>query len=251
MLALSYMVDLLQAASQGHHVQPDHLTEAANACLQKMLEAKWGSYMIKKFHWLLHFGDRLKHHKKLIGCFCVERKHKQIRRFATAISNSRSFETSVYREVLNQELRNFKQEENFQLGVGLVSPSKAPKKMKVILKKLLQVADEDLECWTANTARLLSGGSCSRGDVCLVKPAQSSQPWDACQIWHHIRIHGEHWTLGAMWQLQSVDKSSNSALWVEQDVPMFLHTADIFTAVLYSRAHDGVRTLIPYPWRQK
>ena len=251
-LCLSYMVDLLQAATQGHAVDAEMLTAAADDALKKMLAANWGNAMIKKFHWLLHFGDQYKHHKKLIACFTMERKHKVVRQFANAIHNSRSFEASIYREVLGQELHNLSQQDNLQLGLGLVNPSKASRQLKSMLKTVFEISDADLDaCLAARTVRLPSAGFCSKGDLCLVKSASSAQPWDAFQICCSFEIQACHWTLGSMWPLQSVDMGTHSALWKEEDKPILVRTADILATVLYCRTKLGVRTLIPYCLRPK
>ena len=247
------MVDLLQAASQGSaFVAPTELTRAADQCLQKMIDAGWSDHLTKKFHWLLHFGDELRRHGKLVGCFAMERKHKAIRTFATAIQDTRDYELKVYREVLGQELYNLSHCESSQLGMGLQQPGKPTRRVHPLLKQVFQLGDRDMEhCLVSSVVRLGSGGSCSKGDVVLVKPAASGRPWDAGQVWLHVEVHGVCWTLVSMWQFLSLDPGTDSACWVEQEQPLFVQTNDILSAVMYTRARDGIRTLIPYPQRQK
>ena len=247
------MVDLLQAASQGSaFVAPTELTRAADQCLQKMIDAGWSDHLTKKIHWLLHFGDELRRHGKLVGCFAMERKHKAIRTFATAIQDTRDYELKVYREVLGQELYNLSHCESSQLGMGLQQPGKPTRRVHPLLKQVFQLGDRDMEhCLVSSFVRLGSGGSCSKGDVVLVKPAASGRPWDAGQVWLHVEVHGVCWTLVSMWQFLSLDPGTDSACWVEQEQPLFVQTNDILSAVMYTRARDGIRTLIPYPQRQK
>ncbi|OLP78562.1 hypothetical protein AK812_SmicGene41256, partial [Symbiodinium microadriaticum] len=83
--------------------------------------------------------------------------------------------------------------------------------------EVFQLGDRDMEhCLVSSVVRLGSGGSCSKGDVVLVKPAASGRPWDAGQVWLHVEVHGVCWTLVSMWQFLSLDPGTDSACWVEQ-----------------------------------
>ena len=199
----------------------------------------------------LNSESRIHLFQKLVGCFAVERKHKFIRTLASAVQDTRSYEEKIYREVLGQELFNLSQSDSLRLGLCLQHPGRPTRKMLPILKKIFQLDDGDIDhCVVASTARLASGGSCSKGDIVLVKPAASGRPWDAGQVWFHVQISGVFWTVASMWHLLSLDPATHSACWVEHEQPMLLHTDDILSAVIYSRARNGIRTLIPRPFRQ-
>ena len=108
---------------------------------------------------------------------------------------------------------------------------------------------EAQSCLTALTARLEHGGQASKGDVCLLRPAAANDPWDCCEIWCHISVNNDMWTIGSVWQLVSLEKTTNSALWKSNDKAILISTKDILAAVPYSKAGEQVRTLTPYHLR--
>ena len=81
--------------------------------------------------------------------------------------------------------------------MGLQQPGKPTRRVHPLLKQVFQLGDRDMEhCLVSSFVRLGSGGSCSKGDVVLVKPAASGRPWDAGQVWLHVEVHGVCWTFG-------------------------------------------------------
>ena len=104
-LDLICFVNLLQGTWHGK-VQPMQLQAAAEEGLGKWNALDWK--MIKKHHWMLHFHQMLKHHHCIPSCFCMERKNKVPTRIATGIQNLRTFEHSLYLEVITLEMEKVK-----------------------------------------------------------------------------------------------------------------------------------------------
>ena len=250
-LTMSLLVDMLQTCSQGHRiVTPAQLRNTANLVIQLMFKANWSSYLIKKFHWQLHFGDHWARHSKLPGTFTMERKHKQITRYAANLKNTKTYEKSLYEEVVSHELYNLQSWQFWQSGCGLINPHAATKKLLGLVKQVFDMESlEAQSCLTALTARLEHGGQAGKGDVCLLRPAAANDPWDCCEIWCHISLNNDMWTIGSVWQLVSLEKPTNSALWKSNDKAILISTKDILAAVPYSKAGEQVRTLTPYHLR--
>ena len=250
-LNMSHMVDLLQSASQGHAgVSPAQLREAADQCISSMFAAGWEKHITRKMHWLLHFGDHYEKHKKLPGTFCMERKHKAISRYATSIMNVRSYERSLYEEVVAHELFLLQEVQHFDMGMSLLNPRPASRKLLNVVKEALQLPGLDAgACLSAASMKLQNGGMASKGDVCFLVPTNPQLAWGCGEIWAHLSVQGKLWSVVSEWSLLQYNPESHSALWQEQEQPIFVEASDIIAAVVYSKARHGVRTLVPYHLR--
>ena len=86
-LALVDVIELI-AASARITVQPEELLTAVDKFLH-LFKDSWGyEWMTPKFHWTLHFWKQLQHSKKMLSCFCLERKHRVPKRYATEIKKT-------------------------------------------------------------------------------------------------------------------------------------------------------------------
>ena len=93
-----------------HHnlVNGNMLDEAGENVRRCFQAAGWGQSCIKKFYWLLHYGDSLETHKTLVPCWAMERKHKQVTSVATCVTNLSHYEHSVYQELLSGQLHRLR-----------------------------------------------------------------------------------------------------------------------------------------------
>lgn len=92
-----------------HNKVSGHMLDCqAEKVLTLFKECGWADACIKKFHWLLHYGDSLVLHKQLVPCWAMERKHKQVTNVATNIANLSKYEKSVYFELLSGQLHRLK-----------------------------------------------------------------------------------------------------------------------------------------------
>ena len=146
-----------------------------------------------------------------------------VRQFANAIHNSRSFEASIYREVLGQELHNLSQQDNLQLGLGLVNPSKASRQLKSMLKAELpeqygchqQVSALKVICAWSNRPALPSHGMLFRFGAALrsklviglLGPCGLCKGW----VWAHILLCGKKKTSPFLSELQTYWQQCSTA----------------------------------------
>lgn len=85
-LALVAVIELILASARTA-VQPERLLTAVEKFLHLFKDA-WGcEMMVPKFHWMLHFWRQLKRFQKMLACFCLERKHRVPKRYASELTN--------------------------------------------------------------------------------------------------------------------------------------------------------------------
>lgn len=249
-LAMADVVDLLQSIAVGV-VEPQQLLQAVEAALACFIAADWGQYMIKKFHWLLHLPDHLRRFKMLPACWCLERKHKLVNRYANPQYNTISFERSILLEVLSHDLAVLKQPGLFDVSVGLVTPHNASSKLRTFVSEMLDIELQPSECLTSTCTRMVPAGTCSRRDFVLLKNLDDGpQHWDACEVWAHLDVKGDKISLVCMMKLLNYSPEMASATWQSNQATMFVQTADILCCLTYTKdKNDQVNTLIPYQFR--
>ena len=238
-----------------HSTDPDHLEKTIESFLAACVVAGWLSLLTKKFHWILHYPQHLKKFVKKFGClpkcFVLERKHRLLKRFATAVRNTHDFGASIYREVLNHELYQLQDPDVFRTGVFLKQPRHPTKKILTWISLLL---DRDLtmeEVLVSNVAHVDPDGYCSKGDVCLLKPDAHEAtigPWSACKVVFHCEIEQQLLSLVTVYSLKHYDEKLYAATWKVQETVEFVHTSDLICSLIYMPSKQGteVITLIPY-----
>ncbi|CAK9069363.1 Uncharacterized protein SCF082_LOCUS34740 [Durusdinium trenchii] len=181
-LAFCHVLDLLICTMYGHPINPLDLDHAVQKALQLGSDALWEDSFIRKFHWLLHYGDSIRDHGTLIACWAMERRHKRITNVANCYSNLVSYEKSLYVEVLGEELYRLKAG---QLPVpGLVHLGKAPQGLKSFVQDFLADA-QNKDIYTCSKLNLDRGGQAAQGDVVLVQ--SDALQWDCGEL---LKIFG-------------------------------------------------------------
>lgn len=236
------MMDLLAATQFTGTLTGQDLDQCAEAILRSFKAANWSDYCVKKFHWLLHYGDEYNVHSLLLPCWCMERKHKEITLVATRIQNLKSFEKSVLTEVLSLQLHNM--EQMLKQEAALEHLSKAPQKLVAWLKQHLGLHSKEI--FSSKKAVLKGGGLASVGDVVLLT---NGNTWTAGKILLHFGIGLETWSLVASFKLLLYDSKTGTAKWQETDTWTCAPVLDILTPVVYTNAKEGPLTLIPFHLR--
>ena len=240
-LKLCKMMDLLVATQHGV-VTGQQLDKAAEETLHFFKLANWDAFCIKKFHWLLHYGDSLSYHHLLLPVWTMERKHKDVTTIATRVQNLKFFEDTLYTEVLSQQLHNLVAAQ--KLEFALEKNSKAPKQLQEFLKQHLGISGQDI---FANKVLVLSAGnSVSQGDVVLV---QGTATWDAAQILVNFSFAGAAFILASQCALVSYDSICGNATWTEDAGIIMVPAKDVLVSVTYTRSRAGLVTLIPHHLR--
>ena len=124
----------LSMASARTAVQPERLLKAVEK-FPHLFKDAWGCrMMVPKFHWLLHFWRQLKRFHKMLACFCLERKHRIPKRYATELTNiSKKHSKLLLIGMTSHHLGQLSQPEAFKFDAGLVRGTKASTKSSIFL----------------------------------------------------------------------------------------------------------------------
>lgn len=93
---LSNLLDLLQTIPPGE-ITAKQVEASVDALFRALEVAGCVGFFHAKFHWLVHFAGHLSKLGSLPSCFCHERKHKTVKRFLQAVTNTAAYEKSVLR----------------------------------------------------------------------------------------------------------------------------------------------------------
>ncbi|CAE7225989.1 unnamed protein product [Symbiodinium sp. CCMP2592] len=239
LVAMVFFLELLTSVVHGC-VRGKELGKAAERVLQLVVENDWEAWMVKKFHWMLHYGDSLQLHNCLIPCFAMERKHKQLTKIGTPIKNMRAYERAVLEEVVSGQLFKLKQPGRFDMSCRLLSQScKATRAMQELLAQHGVTMGQVTIC---RTLKLAGGGSVSTGDVVLLK-MQSAL---ACGILLANFGNGQPHSILKFLDFQKT--LADAAEWKEahDNQAHVVSSFGILCAVSYFKSSDVYRTLLPY-----
>lgn len=249
LLAIADVVDIL-IICQRTRVNPASLGEAARIFLQRFTDI-WGiGWMTPKFHWLLHLGPTLQKFGFLLNCFCLERKHRWPKRYATELTNTSCHASkSLLMEVTSHGMAELEQPKAFNYQVGLLEPKKPDKKSLAVLKTLLDIDSNDDQVSVGLESRCNKFACCHRGDVVLVKDVDQSS-FRAGQVIFHAEVNQVPITVVTLWHLHSIEHGYY-AKWDETNtVTEVVGTEDIIDAVAYTRLTNKIMgILLPVDYR--
>lgn len=115
--SLCYMFDLLdllvQTMKTHHQVSPQQISDAARVHVQAFKDIHSPQAILPKHHYELHLGVQMRNHNYLGSCFCHERRHKDIKRYATQLAHvSDTFDVTIMKECLAAQFQTWDQEES-------------------------------------------------------------------------------------------------------------------------------------------
>lgn len=239
LVAMVFFLELLTSVVHGC-VRGKDLDKAAERALQLVVECEWEAWMVKKFHWMLHYGDSLMEHGCLIPCFAMERKHKQLTKIGTPIQNMKAYEKAVLEEVVSDQLFNLKQPGRFDMSCRLLSQScRASRAMQELLAQHGVAVAQVSIC---RTLKLAGGGTVSTGDVVLLK-MQSAL---ACGILLANFDNGQPHSIVKFLDLQKTVADAVEWREAHDNQAHVVSSFGILCAVTYSKSSDVYRTLLPY-----
>ena len=141
-LAACQVLDVLKK-SMSEEICSNQLKAAVTIHQQLRLAAHGATNYQPKMHYSGHFYQHVESHPKLLSCFCHERKHKQIKRFANAHTNhSQAFEKSLLEEVVLLQSTALKEDQTKQ-SFALVSPKPASSVLAEHVKLFLGLGASD------------------------------------------------------------------------------------------------------------
>ena len=160
------VLDALQSVSRSQ-CTPEQLADRILRFLRFFKLCFGEDAMSPKFHYMLHIPRQYKTHGILFPCFVHERKHRELKRFAGAITNTGiDFERSLLEEITNHHMMTL-QNSTFSLGPQLIKELKrAPPKVIGILRSTFGA---DASIAVASQARFSEWGILTREDVVVLK----------------------------------------------------------------------------------
>ena len=250
-LALVDLIELIVASAR-IYVPPEKLLTAVERFLHLFVEA-WGfEKMVPKFHWLLHLWKQLQKIHSLMNCFCLERKHRVPKRYATELTNvSKKNSKSLLMEVTSHHFGQLSQLDAFDFHVGLVRGTKANKRIKQLLTAELDLeptAAESIKCSTESRFSPLA--TCHKGDVVLYKDGQGG--FRAGKVQLHCAVLDVPITMVTVFDIHKLEPQCGHSVWtpVGPEQISFVETDQIMDTVVYSDMPDGkVAVLLPLDLR--
>jgi hypothetical protein len=250
-LALVHVIELIVAAARAT-VAPEKLLAAVEHFL-KLFRDAWGiHWMTPKFHWLLHLWKLMQKFRRLLNCFCLERKHRQPKRYASDLANiSSGSSKSLLMEVTSHFLGQITHPDAFAFGVGLVDGHSASKKTKQILIDDLEMdPNEDAvdSIKVSTTCRFSPLATCHKGDVVLFRDGLGG--FKAGQIQLHCEVQGVPISLISPYVIHKLEADCSHSVWTPLDNNSFVESDQILDTVVYSARPDGkVAILLPLEFR--
>lgn len=165
-LAWSDLLDFLASIPFLQEANPQHLAALVEKALHLVKICGWGDRMRPKMHWPLHWPSQLQHFKALPACWCLERKHKAIRRYGGTCCNMQHYDEFVMRELLAAQysILSNQHEEIGTSGCSLLRARKPDKKLHKLLAQHNLIV-ETSNCLYATSCRLPNGMVASLGDI--------------------------------------------------------------------------------------
>ena len=121
--------------------------------------------MVSKFHYVLHLPWQYQRHGILFPCFVHERKHRELKRFASDIRNTAiDFEKSLLQEITVHHAITL-EDSVFSLGQRLIHAVARPPAAAIMA--LREAVGADAAIALANQARFSEWGIATKGDVVM------------------------------------------------------------------------------------
>ena len=164
-LRLARVMDLLQGIKKGS-THSSVLHKAILDHLHGYLMVYCGERFAPKHHYSSHLGRMHSAHEGLISCFVHERKHKEVKKFATLATNTWiGWEKSVLSDSLCLQLRELRKGEVGPLKVGLLNPDEPSTRLESLLRTAC--SEHDGEVMVALRGVFSPGAVAGVGDAVL------------------------------------------------------------------------------------
>ena len=247
-LLLVEVIEVIEVTNRRDAVAPLSLATASQAYLNSFKHLYGVHALVQKHHMLLHLADQLT--SFLPSCYCLERKHKNVKKFAWDVRNaSGHWDKTVLREITCRHISVLQDENSvhFQSNSCLQNPHKPSQTMLSVLQSVFG-SDADIQC--SATARINQYEQCTRGDVVML--CEGPAGFGVGQVQLHASCYSSTtkgvFSLVSVWRLTEND--GRRSVWTVQDEPLHLvHTSDILCACIWSVKDDIATVLHPKAYR--
>ena len=253
-MALSDVLDCLQAITRGHVVPPGHLYQLVATHLHAFRKAYGEVNMFPKHHYSIHLAFMLELHKMLYACFVQERRHEEIRKQTMQRRTLEGYEAGLLEEVICDNIADMQDLDLWRQG-GLVEPvHDFSRSMHSMLCSALDCDDdEDLKTaaeMTINRCRIM------KGDVVLVRTADldnwpcpvTSRSFGCAEVWFHLFRSGTLYTCVSPWPV--VSEGPRHAVLHMEDSPLLVQSENLVHPLMHMRTDkQSCLALVPYQFR--
>ena len=239
-LLLVEVFDILEIAAR---------SAAARAAFKPAMLAYLGAFvalygedvMVEKFHMALHLISQVLD-GFTNGCYCLERKHKHVKRFANEAKNtSGPWDVSLMRETTARHIAVLEDPASvhFNTAACLQNPHTPNKRL---LRQLHDIFGEDAIINTSFVARINRFEQCSKGDVVMVDTSHGAQ---VCRVHAHLSVQNassvQIVSMVHVWSLVELHDSFSE--WKMSDNVAFCPTDSIMWACIWTET-DGIATVL-------
>ena len=228
--------------------QPGQVLAACEHAMNLSVAAGWGDRLRPKFHWALHYEACLNRFSCLPACWSLERKHKVVRKYGSASTNTRRFDQSLLEEVTAEHLAILCKAVHFQPAAHLVDPYPVPPKQvsALVAANIITATDN---CCCSSLCHLASGAPVSKKDFVLHKPPAHAQgPMRFCcgRVEHLLQVGDVAAAVVSVCTPLSIDSDRRVAKWQHKPSDMYIMEADaMICSTIHNLSDDQVTTLLP------
>jgi hypothetical protein len=246
-IALADLVDIVIASAR-IKIEPSKLHTAVETFLERFTAA-WGfDWMTPKFHWLLHFTRMLVRFKCLLMCFCLERKHRVAKRYATELTNiSKNSSASLLMEVTSHHFSQLEAPASFDFSVGLIDAKKLTKAAQRALARELTLDCTVHDVMCSKVMRYSSLATCAKTDIVLFKHNGSMS---AGLVHMHISVDDVPVSLVTVFELVKLHAGTGYAVWKKTDTSLLIEAhaiADVLVTTVLP--NDMLGSVVPIEFR--
>lgn len=244
-LSLSEVLDLLLASARGG-VSPKALETAIVQHMDDFKSAFGEENVAPKGHYVLHLPEMLHRLGFLPNTLVHERKHKTVKRFGDAVSNTGAgFDRGILEEVTCHALHAMATAPGLKLELGLQEPKNPP---NTLCRTLEVVFGFNPRCTYSQTCRFSKWGTCCVGDAVFWK---EDGHWRVGQVLWHINVVSactsqvDDATLTGLtaWELRRWTAASST--WLAQANTTLIRSLAICDTCIWSLdEHAGVATVL-------
>ena len=238
--SLFCLFDLLDYLHQSMRraIDPTVLGRLSQTHLAAFLEAYGRNETIPKHHYTAHLSECFQRQKYLLNCFCLERKHKSVKRFANNVHTIHErWSKGILQDVVLADYQALEEESDFFDRVAYLKPP-----LKAAPKEVIQCFSRDfrVDAGSLQTGviAVVSSGTCKSGDVVCFDAGDGSDMFG--EVMMHTCFGDEAWTI--------VNRFSNAAHANEfhrRGPLQWIETTKIKGAMIYRNISDDKIFVIP------
>ena len=177
----------------------------------------------------------------LPACWALERKHKAVRKYGTASTNTTRFDLSMLEEVCAEQISILGKNTDFVASAHLIEPREISPHLRQYLVGT-QVIKQASVCWTSAEVKLESGATVRKDDVVLYRSSDAPCPYHC-----FLKVDGILAVLLSTCTFVDVNFERGAAKFQEEHAQhnmAIMRAEKLLCSVIYSKAANGQLTVL-------